>query len=122
MGNHTATTVSSTPSLDLNATPALTASISLGQTPTSLQTPVSIQTGTLSLAAANGDEVHGTFTGQGSPADAAGFIRLSGTFTITGGAGRFGGASGAGTVSGVVNILKLAYAFTVAGSITPPQQ
>jgi hypothetical protein len=49
--------------------------------------------GTFTIIAANGDELSGTFTGQGVPAgpDASNITEI---FTITGGTGRFAAATG----------------------------
>ena len=49
--------------------------------------------GTFVFTAASGDKVYADFTGRGQPA-APGFVAVVETATITGGTGRFAGASG----------------------------
>ena len=57
--------------------------------------PLPTATGVFQFTAADGDTVYGTFTGRGGPSDLPGFIlRVVETMTITGGTGRFDGASG----------------------------
>ena len=46
------------------------------------------------LTAANGDTVYGAFTGKGTPTPVPGVISVVETMTITGGTGRFNGATG----------------------------
>ena len=50
--------------------------------------------GTYELVAANGDTLTATFTGVSQPTATPGVILITETATITGGAGRFAGASG----------------------------
>ena len=57
----------------------------------------STSTGTITLTAANGDELFATFTGIGVPLD-AGRSRLTEVATITGGSGRFASATGTFTL------------------------
>lgn len=52
-------------------------------------------TGVFTMTAANGDEVHGTYMTVGTFADATTLV-IHGTFQITGGTGRFVGATGGG--------------------------
>jgi len=57
--------------------------------------PLPTASGDFEFTAANGDTVYGTFTGRGGPSDIPGFtLRVEETMTITGGTGRFAGASG----------------------------
>jgi hypothetical protein len=57
--------------------------------------PLPNASGDFEFTAANGDTVYGTFTGRGGPSDMPGFtLRVEETMTITGGTGRFAGASG----------------------------
>jgi hypothetical protein len=53
----------------------------------------------LVLIAANGDKISATYTGTFEIEDGVGVI--TGTYTITGGSGRFSGATGRGTVQGL---------------------
>jgi hypothetical protein len=52
------------------------------------------------LTASNGDQLVATYAGTAQP-QATGLLALSGTFTFTGGTGRFAGAKGSGTLEGV---------------------
>ena len=68
-------------------------------------TPISA-TGTFVFIAANGDQVSGTFTGlidSGAPP----VVHVTETAAITGGTGRFAGASGGFTFSRSVNLVDL---------------
>jgi hypothetical protein len=58
--------------------------------------------GRLTLTAASGDQVFATYSGVNVPA-AGGLNLLEGTFTITGGTGRFAGATGGGTLTGTAD-------------------
>ncbi len=61
-------------------------------------------TGNSTLYAANGDEVFVSTTGQVCASTAAGAVHtLTATYTITGGTGRFEGATGSGTETGTDN-------------------
>src|SRR5262245_20942431 len=50
--------------------------------------------GTFEFMAANGDKIVGTMTGDSAPAEVPSFLSIVETMTITGGTGRFVGASG----------------------------
>lgn len=75
--------------------------------------------GTFELTAANGDTITGT---------PSGFLELHGTtatihgaFLITGGTGRFSGASGGGTATGTLDLTTgIASDFVMTGKITRP--
>jgi hypothetical protein len=71
--------------------------------------------GTVTLAAANGDELFLTTSGSSSPLG-GGVNAISGTQTVTGGTGRFEGASGSFTVAGTVNSSTEAISYTLEGS------
>ncbi len=61
--------------------------------------PASIQ-----MVAANGDAIFATGIGQGNPTETPDVSMIVETYTITGGSGRFAGASGNFTVQRLVNI------------------
>jgi hypothetical protein len=82
--------------------------------------PISMSNGNLRVTNANGDELHGMFAGQGTVLDTPGYISIAGICTFTDGTGRFSGASGTATISGVINVMKLAYVATLKGTITAP--
>jgi hypothetical protein len=82
--------------------------------------PISMSNGSLTATTTNGDELHGTFAGQGTVLDTPGFISIAGMCTFTDGTGRFSGASGTATISGVINVIKLSYVASLKGTITAP--
>lgn len=57
-------------------------------------TPMSVTDGIYVEMAANGDAIYGTFSGLIRPSEKPGFITMEGISVITGGKGRFAGASG----------------------------
>ena len=75
--------------------------------------------GQLVVTAANGDQV--TLSGESTvQADfTGGTLTITGTFTITGGTGRFASATGGGTVTGGASLLPpFAVATTFEGQIS----
>ena len=64
----------------------------------------SSSTGSIALVAANGDELVGTLTGQGT-AIAPNVAHIIENVTITGGTGRFAGASGSFTIDRILDQL-----------------
>ncbi|MEP6762500.1 MAG: hypothetical protein ABJA93_14190 [Sporichthyaceae bacterium] len=79
---------------------------------------ISLRDGRVTLVAANGDELHWTYSGTGTPPDASGDVVLSGTFVITGGTGRFSSATGGGSFEGVGNVVTGMASFTYTGTIS----
>ena len=77
-----------------------------------------IRDGRLVMVAANGDELYWSYEGTASTPDEDGDSSLTGTFVITGGTGRFSGATGGGTFEGsgnaVTGVATLAYRGTIA--------
>ena len=67
-------------------------------------------TGSYHFTAANGDTLSADFTGQGTPTTTPGVRSLVETATITGGTGRFAGATGSFTAERLFN--------TIAGTTT----
>jgi len=59
--------------------------------------------GTFTITAANGDTLTGTYAAVGAPTDAAGYGTFSGQIAVTGGTGRFQGASGIIPFSAMAN-------------------
>jgi hypothetical protein len=59
-------------------------------------------TGSISLTAANGDRVDATFVGQGTPTGEPNVATIEEVATITGGTGRFAGATGTFTIHRVL--------------------
>ena len=63
-----------------------------------------IRGGEMVMVAANGDELYWDYSGNGLLPDADGVVSFGGTFTITGGTGRFSDATGGGTFEGEGNV------------------
>lgn len=79
--------------------------------------------GTYRITAANGDELHGTFTGQSTPIGTEGlYVLVTENVTITGGTGRFLNATGEFTTVRLVDRANLRTAGTFAGSISCKQK
>lgn len=75
-------------------------------------------TGNLTLTAANGDELFITYHATTPyPDPATGAFDPTGTFTITGGTGRFANATGGGTLSAHANAATPATTATLDGTI-----
>lgn len=74
-------------------------------------------TGSLTLTAANGDQLFVSYHATTPYPDAAGNFNPSGTFTITGGTGRFAGATGGGSLSAHANAGTPATTATLEGTI-----
>jgi hypothetical protein len=77
--------------------------VSFEQTVNFTTSPPSLS-GTDEFTAANGDKLFATHTGNSSGPDAQGNDAFSAEFTFTGGTGKFKGASGSATVTGLANI------------------
>jgi hypothetical protein len=72
------------------------------------------------LIAANGDMIFGTGEGQGKPTATLGVVSVVETFHITGGTGRFDGATGTFVVKRLVNRPTLTSVGTIHGTIVIP--
>ena len=65
--------------------------------------PAAVDGKVLVLTAADGDELHGTFTGQSTmPGGVGSEVHVSGTFVFQGGTGRFESATGRAEMTGVI--------------------
>ena len=62
-------------------------------------------TGTMTYVAANGDELHASFTGTGLVDPAGPSVSFTGTETYIDGTGRFAGASGSSELSGLADLV-----------------
>jgi hypothetical protein len=67
--------------------------------------------------AANGDQLFVSFNGAGTPPDQNGLVSVSGTETVTGGTGRFTGASGSLSRTGSVSTVTVAGEFEMSGTL-----
>ncbi len=80
----------------------------LGRFELTLQVQVDVTTGmgvgTIRFIAANGDSIFAVFAGQGTPTGEPNVVSLVEAATITGGTGRFAGATGSFTLERVVNL------------------
>ena len=70
------------------------------------------------MTAANGDLIYTTIVGQGEPTDIPGINRIVEINTITGGTGRFEGATGSFTVERLVDLATGATSGSFHGTIT----
>ena len=85
-----------------------------------LNLPTLSATGSATLVAADGSTLFLEGTGQGTPTSVPGVVSIVETFTITGGTGRFEGASGNVTVERLVNRATLTSSGTISGTIVLP--
>jgi hypothetical protein len=74
--------------------------------------------GTFTLTAANGDKVFGTYSGQAFPTDDPNVVNFEDPGSITGGTGRFAGADGTVTTSGLANLATGKYRGTITASVS----
>jgi hypothetical protein len=76
--------------------------------------------GTFTLAAANGDTVFGSYSGQAFPTGDPNVVSYVDPGAITGGTGRFAAARGTVTTNGLANLATGEYTGTVTGSLSSP--
>lgn len=81
---------------------------------------LAVTNGSFTITAANGDTIYGTYSGQAEATDRPGVIRYVATGPITGGTGRFEGATGTLTFDGVADLTTLVLSETVTGTISTP--
>ena len=72
------------------------------------------------LIAANGDMIFGEGVGQGTPTGDPSVVSIVETYTITGGTGRFAGATGNFTVERLLDRATLVSSGTISGNIVLP--
>jgi hypothetical protein len=77
-----------------------------------------VTNGSFTLTAENGDTLYGTYAGQAAPAGAN--VSYDDPGVITGGTGRFTGASGNANTTGVANLATGEYQGTISGSVSTP--
>lgn len=94
----------------------------LGQSTVDLEQTVDLMTGratgTAAFTADNGDQIFTRNDGLNNPPDKAGRFTFTATMTITGGTGRFEGATGRADVTGSVDQAAGTGTFTFDGTIT----
>ena len=76
--------------------------------------------GTFEFTAANGDSISASFPGAATPTATPGVISIVETATITGGTGRFAGATGSFTVSRLYDRVADTTSGSFSGSISSP--
>ena len=74
--------------------------------------------GTITITAANGDQLFGTSSATASSPDAAGIATLAGTYVFTGGTGRFAGVHGSASFTGAANTVDFTGFFSFSGTIS----
>jgi len=84
-------------------------------------TRLSITDGIGVWTAASGDSVFLSYSGMYPPSSSPDVILFQKAVAITGGTGRFAGASGSGAINGVVDVVKKQITMTFEGRITAPK-
>ncbi|HSL44000.1 MAG TPA: hypothetical protein VK897_11255 [Anaerolineales bacterium] len=82
--------------------------------------PTLTATASATLTAANADMIFGAGSGQGTPTGMPGIVSIVETYTITGGTGRFEGATGNFTVERLIDRATLTSSGTISGTIVLP--
>jgi hypothetical protein len=90
------------------------------QQPHSANVATSTLTGSYHFTAANGDTLSATFSGQSSATPTPGVRAVVEKATITGGTGRFAGATGSFTVERMINLTTGTTAGSFHGTISSP--
>jgi len=72
------------------------------------------------FTAANGDRLFGSYAGQVTPTDDPDVASYQEQLLITGGTGRFAGATGVLEANGLANLATGAYSQTLSGSLSSP--
>jgi len=75
---------------------------------------------TATLVAADGAQIFAEGSGQGTPTGTPGIVSIVETYTITGGTGRFAGATGNFTVERLIDRATFASSGTISGTIVMP--
>jgi len=96
----------------------------LGRYTVSYEVTVNVQTGagtglSAHFVAANGDSLFAEGSGQATPTETPGILKIVETYTITGGTGRFAGATGTFTVERMANQATGETSGTVSGAVIP---
>jgi hypothetical protein len=76
--------------------------------------------GTIVLVAANGDALTATFTGSSGPSGMPGVVLITEHATITGGTGRFAGATGSFDITRLFVPATSAVTGTIEGTVSSP--
>jgi hypothetical protein len=81
---------------------------------------LAVRSGSFALTAANGDTIHGIYTGQAVPGEVPGVISFKASGPITGGTGRFAGATGRLAFTGSADLATGEFSETVSGTLAIP--
>ena len=73
--------------------------------------------GNVVLTSANGDELHLAVDKAGNLPDATGDVHVAGPYTVTGGTGRFAGATGHGTTTTDTNVTSVVATVNMVGTL-----
>lgn len=76
--------------------------------------------GSLVLTAANGDELHVSVDKVGDPPGPTGDAHVAGPYVVTGGTGRFSGATGAGSTTTDANVITSTAIAELVGTLRWP--
>jgi hypothetical protein len=121
-------TMQAVETLDFTTPPIMTSTASglgnathLGQYTLSFEVEVNLETiagtGTAHFVAANGDSLYAVGTGQATPTNEPNVFKVVENYTITGGTGRFAGASGNITTDRIVDLNTGITSGTISGNI-----
>ena len=124
-------TMQAVETLDFTNPPIMTGTASgsgnathLGQYTLSFEVEVNLETiagtGTAHFMAANGDSLYAVGTGQATPTNEPDVFKVVENHTITGGTGRFAGASGNITTDRIANLTTGITSGTISGNIVLP--
>jgi hypothetical protein len=84
--------------------------------------PVSCTDGVGVFTSANGDDLFITFSGLIRPSAKPDVVASEGAFTVTGGRGRFKGATGSGAINMEMNVAQNTVIVSLEGTISAPKQ
>jgi hypothetical protein len=76
--------------------------------------------GSFTLTAASGDTLFGTYGGRALPTGDSDVVAYDNPGVITGGTGRFAGASGVANSAGLANLATGEYTGTITGGVSSP--
>ncbi|MGH2728387.1 MAG: hypothetical protein ACRDKS_15570 [Actinomycetota bacterium] len=79
---------------------------------------LAVSEGSFTLTAANGDTISGTYAGRGTPDGEPGVIAFRASGPVTGGTGRFAGATGELTFTGVADLPAGELSQSVSGTLS----
>jgi len=85
-------------------------------------TPLSVTDGVYTSTGANGDAIHGTFSGLVRPSEKPGFVVFEGVGFVTGGRGRFVGATGHDLTRSEIELATGKGSYSWEGVISMPKR